>query len=218
MWLERWGVTGNLIIAVCQPLVLLGLLAGVEHLAVHGPDTGTATFYKVVLVVLVGVVWLLSIVLSAHPLPLFLGAVASMIAMGATVSGIESATIHERGLRTTCLVLDVAKRTETTSHFESTTNPDGTPGPGRWTTTTTTYYDHRLRCDDGPIDKMTRHSVAADEGQRLEIAYDPVGRVDPMPASEVTDGSGARDIALIALGMAVVLRVGGVLWERRHGW
>ncbi|MCP3804118.1 VIT1/CCC1 transporter family protein [Allokutzneria sp. A3M-2-11 16] len=198
----------NLVVAIGQPLLLVGVFAASKHLDAYGADDGWTTTLGVVLLVLTGITWLAGIALAASPFLVFAGMVASMIAMGALSSSSADTALHERGVRTTCDVVTVDRRVETRSHYDS----DGT-----WSTTTTIYYDHRLRCDAGPIDTMTLHSRAAEPGQRLEITYDPLLRVDPVPANTVTDGSGSRQTALIAVIVAILSRVGGVLWERRQG-
>ncbi|SDM28522.1 hypothetical protein SAMN04489726_0790 [Allokutzneria albata] len=195
----------NLVAAAGQPVLVVGLLAGADHVAAHWPDSGWTGAVSVILLVLTGLTWLAGIVLAANPLIVFVGAVASMVAMSAVTSSIDDTALYDRGVRTICDVTAVDRRVETRSHYDAN---------GTWSTSTTAYYDHRLRCDDGPIEKMTLLSRAAEAGQRLEITFDPLLKVNPVPADTVTDGSGSQQLALIATLVAVLTRVGGVLWSR----
>ncbi|QUH01398.1 hypothetical protein HUO13_11795 [Saccharopolyspora erythraea] len=214
--MRRWyeSVLAELVVAAGVPLLAIGLMAWGSYLDAYGPG-GAAAFGLQILATLV---WLSS--LALHPEDAmganFVALLALMFALGLTKVGIDDAALHERGLRTVCTVLDVVERQETTSHYTPSSDPDM---PGSWSTTTTYYYDHGLRCDGGPVEHLTTEgSAAAKKGERLEIAYDPQGRLGPVPADALTDGTAAKRTAAALLAVAVLARVGGVVWLRSSSW
>jgi hypothetical protein len=195
----------QLTIALVQPVLVVGLTLGGAYLNAYGsPILGFVLSFAGM------VAWVFSIALHAPMGIIFLSSIALMIAWGATWVGVETGVLHDRGVRTTCTVLDVSKRTETHTTYN---------GDGDWSTTTHTYYDHDLRCTDDHINSMTLSSRAADDGQQLDVIYDPADRVGAQPADHVSDGFGAARVSGVALAVSVFLRVIGVLWRaRRPAW
>ncbi|MGR6999826.1 hypothetical protein ACU686_19940 [Yinghuangia aomiensis] len=101
-----------------------------------------------------------------------------------------------RAVTTSCLVRDVDRRVETSSSTDS---------QGHTTTTTNVYFDYDLACEAGRPSSMTIQHHAADTGERLDVAYDPKGRLDPRPAADVTDGEAALWLAVSCVGATAVL-------------
>jgi hypothetical protein len=200
----------GLTVAVVQPVLVAGLLAAAAHLNAYGSDSQRPL--SVVLAVVGGLLWLLTIALRAPLGVIFLSGCALMLSVGLVTWSIASSVLHGRGVTVACTVLDVIPHTST--YTESDPNGGGT------TTRTETDYEHVLECVGGHPGSATWSTPEAEVGQRLDVTYDPVDRVSPEPADEVQDdGSDNRRLGLASLGVSVLLRLGGVLWERwRHPW
>jgi hypothetical protein len=231
--MTRWR---SVAVAVGQPLVLVGAAAGDAALGAYpgGPATGVV---HVVLIVLVGLLWLAGIALDAHPLALFLGSIAGLVALTAAYGSAEASALHERSERTSCAVEAVTERIE----YSAYTVPDAGP-PAQYPVppapqppfpdpvfdhyddtdhrTPKTYYDYRLTCDRGPVATASWSSRPAEAGQRIDVVYDPLGLVDPVPAADYTDSDGTaeRATAVVATGVMILLRVVGTLWFSWGGY
>jgi hypothetical protein len=194
----------RLVVAVVQPVMFSGLMLSGAYFNAYGSWT-----LGLVLVFAGLVIWLFSIFPEGPTGLMILASAALMITWPAAAQVVDSAALHDRGVRTTCTVLDVSERTETRVTRQ---------GDGNWSWTATTYYDHHLRCADDRLQTMTSSSRAADAGQRLDITFDPAGRVEPQPVDTVWAPAVWAWIGGIALAVSVLLRVIGVLWGRRHPW
>ncbi|MEU8776872.1 hypothetical protein [Streptomyces sp. NPDC048606] len=134
---------------------------------------------------------------------------ASHLAGLATLAGVflvsghvEHAVLEDRGVEVVCVVRGVDRRVETST---------STDAQGHTTTTTNTYYDHRLDCPPGgPSELNGRNSRLGAVGDDLAVVHDPRGKVAPQPARSLDPG-GLRTWALVALGAALLLGVGSVV-------
>ncbi|GLW89667.1 hypothetical protein [Actinokineospora globicatena] len=206
-----WHVT----VALGSPLLVMGLLASGSYLTTRDSGGWPGT----TLVVLGGLAWLFTIFPPSSRFGdgwFFASGVVLMFAMFLANKGIMDAELHDRGFWTTCTVLSVATRTTTSSHYTPSFSSDGTPSGGTWSDSTTYHYDHTLRCDADQVRRMTTDgSPAGQEGQRLEVTYDPSGVIGPKPSDSLTDGV-VKNVAATALTvLAIGVRLGSVLSSRR---
>src|SRR5690348_3175334 len=96
---RSWSVAA----AVGQPLALVGAAAGDAALGAYPGGSATGVVH-VVLSILVGLLWLASIALDAHPVALFLGGIAGLVALTGAYGSAEAVALHERSERTSCAV------------------------------------------------------------------------------------------------------------------
>jgi hypothetical protein len=226
-------------VAVGQPLALVGAAAASAHLGAY-PTGAVAGALNIVLIILVGLLWLASIALDAHPLALFLGGIGGLVALMAVYNGADAGALHERSERTSCTVGAVTERIEYTAYAR----PEVAGPPAQWPVppapmppdppfdpldnvgggsdnhTPTTYYDYRLTCDHGPVTTASWTSRPAEVGTRIDIVYDPLQLVGPVPAADYTDsdGSAERTTALVATAVMIAFRVVGTLWFSWGGY
>jgi hypothetical protein len=200
---EDWGPVGNLLVAVIQPPLTVGGLIAVALLS--GYDRSPAL--TVAALIATGLLWLSGVFLDAKMGLNFLALIALLIALATAWMSVERAILLDRGVRTDCVVLNVTSRTETTNSYD---------GDGHWSTTTDTYYDHRLACDDPHVTGLTADRRLADDGATLVVDYDPLGRVPPTPADQTQSHDLYVRITVIALVAAVLLRVVAVIAELIH--
>jgi hypothetical protein len=189
----------QLALAGAQPVVTFGLVWAGAYQYAYGPKP-----LGVVLVVAGGVALLTGFVLEVPLLVHLLAIVALWFAVSGVFGGVIGHAMQERGVVVGCTVLDVKTRVETRTY----PNENGTSS-----TSETTYYDHELLCADAPVHTMTLASPAAEKGERLDVAYDPEGRLDPSPAGYSATSGGTAVIGWIALAAAFAVRVAAVLVE-----
>ncbi|MFD7236159.1 hypothetical protein ACFWAT_12735 [Streptomyces syringium] len=194
--------------AVGLPVAAVGLVIGARWLNAYGAGGVIAGVLGVLMVLAAMAIWVFSPSLSESGVVFFVSAVTLAIALGGAYAGVDKWVLHSRGVRAQCAVLDVDKRVER----HTTTDAQGFSS-----TTTTTSYDHRLDCAGGRPRAMTTSRRIADKGDRLTVAYDPDGRVGPVPGGDVSDGGTARWVCGLGLAVTIVLRVGDVLVHRRRG-
>jgi hypothetical protein len=189
----------QLALAVAQPVVAFGLVwVGAHQYAYGSGPLGIALVVGGSLVLLAG--FFLEVSLFVH----LLCVVALWIAISGVFGGVVGQALQERGVVAACTVLDVRTRVETRTSTD--TN-------GHNTTSSTTYHDHELDCGDAPVHTLTSSSVVAERGERLDVAYDPEGRLSPWPAADLPSSGDAAVLGWIALVATVVLRVAAVLVE-----
>jgi hypothetical protein len=229
----------DVVVAVGQPLLLVGAAVVGARLGAFPAGAG-AEVVQAVLVPVVGVLWVASVALDAHPVALFLGGIAGVVALLAVLNGTEAAALHERGERTSCAVAAVTERIERSAHVRA----DDRDAPAQWPNppfpppappvsgpgfdpiddfdhdTTTTWYDYRLACDRGPVTALSLTSRPAGAGNRLEVVYDPLQLVGPVPADDYTDSDGSveRLVAVAATVVMIAVRLVGTLWSSRDGY
>ncbi|MFA3872996.1 hypothetical protein ABS735_04805 [Streptomyces sp. MMCC 100] len=206
-WRERCF---ELALAVGVPLLALGAAAGGSLLAAYGPDGWPSELVGggIVLIACAGAFF--SGVFYDNVLAFFSGVPLLLACLG--VAGmVDEAALRSRGEATTCTVTEVDVRVETSTYTDS---------DGMTHTTTTTYYDHALDCDAaaGPR-AMTRTERLADAGKRIDLTYDPHGRVKPQLTGEVSEGNHSNEW-MFGLGLAItlVIRVPVGLTEGSDWW
>jgi len=223
-------------VAVGQPLLLVGTAAVVARLGAY-PAGAVGGVLHPVLFVVVGLLWLSGIALDAHPFALFLGGIAGLVALAAAFTGAEASALHERSERTSCAVASVTERIEYSAYVR----PDAAGSPAQWPgpplppapdpgfdhfddyddhSTPTTWYDYRLSCASGPVTAASWTSRPAEVGNRLDIVYDPLQLVGPVPAAGYTDSDGAAELttAVVGTGIMIAFRVAGTLWFSWYGF
>ncbi|RSN56203.1 hypothetical protein DMH01_30875 [Amycolatopsis sp. WAC 04182] len=198
MRLHPGGPVAQLVIAVGQPALVVGLSLAGAWFSAHSSRVLGGLLFVIGLVL-----WLTSILLAAPLGWILTGAAATVIAAFAVQAGVNDAALYERGIRTSCTVLDIETRRV----------PIRTYDGEQWSTTTDTYYDHRLVCGDGREESLSLSFRAAGEGARLDVVHDPAGVVATQPAGEVSDGTRSAWIGAASLLAAVVARVLGVVHD-----
>ncbi|GAA4997630.1 hypothetical protein GCM10023205_83890 [Yinghuangia aomiensis] len=131
----------------------------------------------------------------------------AFVAVAAADRAVEHHVFQGRAEATSCLVRDVDRRVE----YSTSTDANGTT-----TSHTNVYYDYDLACDGGRPTSMTLGHRPAGRGERLDVAFDPEGRLTPRPVDDVTDGGTALWVSLSCLGATVVLRGADVFADRRR--
>ncbi|MBO8192262.1 hypothetical protein ITI46_11375 [Streptomyces oryzae] len=195
------------------PLLVVGMAYGGATYAVDG-GPGVSVFFGNALVV---VAFLLAFATGflyqpGHPLQPFVAIVTSVL-LAAGVLGIsnkvEDETLRARGESTDCRVLDVDRQVHTSTYTDSN---------GVTHTTTTVDYKHKLRCAGGRPDSMTLEKKYADKGERVEVTFDPRGRVDPEPTRLLERDSPWHTTAwvapLVAIGLRLLVLLAAVVRRR----
>lgn len=119
------------------------------------------------------------------------------VAVTSAGTAVELTHLQRHGRTTSCAVLKIDKRVETSFFYD---------GQGNRTTTTTTHYDHQLDCvDGGRIDLTLKHEIAP-RGYRLDLTFDPDGHLDPIPAVEVEERDTKRSRAAFFLVVTLLVR------------
>ncbi|MBL7255776.1 hypothetical protein [Paractinoplanes lichenicola] len=199
---EWWWGAGNLVVAVGQPL----LLAWVLEASMSGATSGFEPHWLVVAgFVAAALLWMGTIVLHAKMGLNFVACILLVFVGGGVLTVGQAGVMAERGVRTACVVTAVDKHTQTHTTYDS-------PGGGQSTWTETSYV-HALRCEDPKVTGITTGTRLAGAGERLDVDYDPEGRVAPLPA-DVTDSRETTERWVWwVLAAAVLVRVTAVVWE-----
>jgi hypothetical protein len=190
----------QLALAIVQPVVAFGLVwMGAHQYAYVSRPLGIALVVGGALVVLAA--FFLEIPLLVHLLCI----VALWLAISGVFGGVVGHALQERGVVAACTVLDVRTRVETRTSTDADGHNTGT--------SSTTYYDHELDCGAAPVTKLTSSSALAARGERLDVTYDPEGRMSPWPVADLPSSGSALVLGWIALAATVALRVAAVLFE-----
>ncbi|GGP90029.1 hypothetical protein BKA00_000732 [Actinomadura coerulea] len=186
------------LLAVGAPLAGLALIVAQAALNAYGPSTlagnwaGTALLF---VMMMAGYALLVFTQLRYANLLVFFGAFFLLVIGASMVAGaVSDQALRERGRTTACTVQKVDRR-EVTS-----TDSDGN-------TTTHVYYDHDLACAEPRVRTMTTGSRVAGRGERVQVVYDPRGRLDPRPAGSVGDPGTSLKRGAALFGGGVLLRV-----------
>ncbi|MBO8188675.1 hypothetical protein [Streptomyces spirodelae] len=150
----------------------------------------------------------------SHPSQPFVAILTSLL-LAASVIGVTEVvngeTLRSRGRSTHCTVLDVDRQVHTYTYTES----DGTTH-----TTTTVDYKHKLDCAAGRPDSMTLDKKQADKGDRIEVTYDPRGRLDPRPTKWLEKRSKWHTLAYtlppVAIGLRLLVLIRAAVERRRR--
>lgn len=200
-WRSSVGV--SLLFAVGAPITGFSLVVGSAALIALGPDAiggnGVARFF-LGLIAFCGYGLMLFTQLRYFNFLVFFGAFfALFLGVDSVHQAIDDLVLHQRGETTTCTVLQVHSRVVTSTSTDSN---------GNTSTTTTTYYDHRLDCADPRVQAMTTvGDEAADQGQQVDVVFDPASRLGTRPAAAVGDPrpEAAKGAVLIAFGILLRL-------------
>lgn len=132
---------------------------------------------------------------------------SAFVAVAAADRAVEHHAFRGRAEAASCLVRDVDRR----EVYSTSTDANGN---------TTSHWDvsyvYDLACDGGRPASMTLGHRPADKGERLEVAYDPKGRLDPRPVDDVSDGGTALWVCIACTGATVLLRGIDVFADRRR--
>lgn len=186
------------LLAVGAPLAGMALIVARAALVAYGPSAlagnwaGTALLF---VMMMAGYALLVFTQLRYENVLVFFGAFLLLVIGASMVAGaVSDQALHERGRTTACTVQKVDRR-EVTS-----TDSDGN-------TTTDVYYDHDLACAEPRVRTVTTGSRVADRGERIQVVYDPRGRLDPRPAGSVGDPGTSLKWGAALFGGGVLLRV-----------
>ncbi len=204
---------GDLFVAVAPQSLGVSVMAASAWLSAFGPTFLADNWVVDVLLWLLTFAALGLVVFTSlfyeHWLVFFGSFFALSISLFAVHTAVDEWTFHVRGETTSCTVLAVKEREVTSYH----TNADGSSS-----TTTSTYYDHDLRCDVPEVREMTTGSSQGDPGTRVDVAYDPMGRLNAQPAAGAGDFAPPMWIAAVGFTVGTALRVSYVVfrYRRRH--
>ncbi|MER6948461.1 hypothetical protein ABT294_30990 [Nonomuraea sp. NPDC000554] len=191
----------GLLMAVAAPVAGLGLAVVTKIVAADPPgwlDNWAGGLLQVV-AMLAALALALFTGLYFHQVIIFLGSsIALSIALFAATDAVDAWVLTERGQTTPCTIVRVDMRQET----HTTTNADGTTS-----TTTSTSYDHTLTCAQRQVTAMTTDSPAGKAGERIAVAFDPQGRINPKPADSAYDFTGALWRCCVGAVVGIGLRV-----------
>jgi hypothetical protein len=186
------------LLALGAPLGGIALVCAQAALVAYGPSmlagnwAGKALLF---VMMMAGYALLVFTQLRYENILVFFGAFF-LLAIGATLvaNAVSDQAMRERGRTTACTVQKVERR-EVTS-----TDSNGN-------TTTDVYYDHDLACAEPRVRTMTTGSRVADRGERVQVVYDPRGRLRPRPAGSVGDPGTSLKWGAALFGGGVLLRV-----------
>ncbi|NYI03791.1 hypothetical protein [Allostreptomyces psammosilenae] len=205
----RW-LALDVAVAVGVPLLAVGLAYGGAWLNAHGPGWPSEFLGNVVLFVGFALGFFSCVLYLRSERWFFtqflVGAVSGLLlalVVNEVAGTVARDVMRSRGQSTTCEVLDVEVQVRTSNSYDS---------QGRVvSTSTTTYYVHRLDCAAGRPDEMTLGASWGGPGDRIRVTYDPRGRLDPRPTELVEqEGGGPNTLARVAFASAVALRLGYV--------
>ncbi|MGP3973684.1 hypothetical protein ACTWQF_06490 [Streptomyces sp. 8N114] len=200
--------------AVGAPLLVLGMAYGGATYAVDG-GPGSSVFLGNALVV---AAFLLAfstgfLLDPDHPFQPFVAIVTSVLLAGsvlAVAAKVDDETLRTRGESTGCRVLDVDRQEHTTTYTDSN---------GVTHTSTRVDYKHELRCAARRPDSMTLDKKYADQGEHINVTYDPRGRIDPKPTDRLERGSVWHTLALVlppvVIGLRLLVLLAAALDRRR---
>ena len=187
-------------ISVVTALLAMGAAFTASWLTAFGPVTAPERWFATSLS---ASLWLLAYVLvlagaaryfDSHG-PWMLAVGASFLSLGFAIFQVGFAVEHHafrvRGEVTSCTVTAIEKRVHS-SH-------DGGA--------TRTFYIHELDCSEPHVSTMTTGAPVADVGAKVQVRYDPTGRVDPRPAEWAIEPERAFRRGLVALAIAVAARI-----------
>lgn len=184
--------------AVGAPLAGAALIVARAALDAYGPSAlagnwaGSALLF---VMMMAGYALLVFTQLRYENVLVFFGAFFLLTIGASMVAGaVSDQAMRERGRTTACTVQKVDRR-EVTS-----TDGDGNR-------TTDVFYDHDLACAEPRVRTMTTGSRVAGRGERVQVVYDPRGRLDPRPAGSVGDPGGSLAWGAALFGGGVLLRV-----------
>ncbi|WP_347630157.1 hypothetical protein [Actinomadura sp. B10D3] len=192
------------LLAFGAPGAGLAIVVAEAALAAHGPSAlmenwaGTAL---IIVMLLAGYGLIVFTQLRYENILVFFGAFLLLsFGAGYVAEAVREQALHERGRTTACTVQSVDRREVTSTDSEG-------------HTTTRVYYDHDLACAEPRVRKITTGPPpAAKRGDRIQVVYDPRGRLHPRPAASVDDPGATLKRGAALFGGGVLLRV---LYELR---
>jgi hypothetical protein len=186
------------LLAVGAPLGALALVVGQEALNAYGPsllaDNWVGSLLLFVMM-MAGYALVVFTQLRYENILVFFGA-SALLFFGVAITGhaVSQQAMHKRGRTTACTVKKVDRRVVTSTDSEG-------------HTTTDVYYDHTLACAEPRVRMMTTGSRVAEPGGRIQVVYDPLGRLGPRPAGSVGDPGTSLKRGTALFGGGVLLRV-----------
>lgn len=137
-----------------------------------------------------------------HPTEAFGSAIAIFVAVVAVNLAVTAWVFAERGQTTTCSVLRIDERVETSTDSEGNVSQ-------------TTYYHHGLQCAAPEVTNVTTTGRAgAAVGDQIAVHYDPEKRL----GARFDDPPGDRDLALLVAAIATAIgALGRAVSELRPG-
>lgn len=171
-------------------------------------ETGAGAWALLLWLPILGIL-LGSAMMPRRTLVAFVTFFSAFVAVVAADRAVEHHAFRGRAETTSCLVRDVERRVEYSTSTDSN---------GMTTTHTDVYFDYDLTCDGGRPTSMTLGHRPADKGARLDVAFDPKGRLAPRPADDVSGGGTALWVSLSCLAGTAFLRGADAFADRprRH--
>jgi hypothetical protein len=125
------------------------------------------------------------------------------VALFAIQYAVDDAALAHRGHTTRCVIVRVTEREQTSTDA----NGDSQ---------TTTYYDNTVRCAARQVRSVVTSRPAGKPRQRIDVVYDPIGRLAPVPANKVGGSGTALWVSIVALALGALLRGVSELRGRRE--
>ncbi|MBQ1119305.1 hypothetical protein KBZ21_17655 [Streptomyces sp. A73] len=199
---RRWPVVlFHAMGAVGAPLLIVGMAYGGASYAVNGgPDSSVYVGNALVIIAFLGAFGTGFLSDPDHPFQPLVAILTSVLLAGAVLgvaAAVDDETLRSRGKATRCTVLDVDRQVHESTYTDSN---------GITHTTTTIDYKHKLDCAAGRPDSMTLKKKRADEGERIQVTYDPRGRLDPLPTDRLERGSTWSSMAYLLPPVVIGLR------------
>jgi hypothetical protein len=192
---DRIALDGPL--ALGLPVAGLAVVVASTLLVAHGPDVLAGNWAGRSSLELVGFLGYALVLVSGlryESAVVFLG---SCLLLGAGTAVIQNAVeehvLAGRGDVTACIVRDVERRVETHTDSEGHTH-------------TEVFYDYRVACDDPEVREFTTWRKVAEDGESLDVRYDPVGRLDPRPAELAGSLCSSMSVGLLLFAAGMALR------------
>ncbi|NDU73425.1 hypothetical protein GWI34_12365 [Actinomadura sp. DSM 109109] len=186
------------LLAVGAPVAGTGLVVGKAALVAYGPSILAGNWAGktlLFLVMMAGYALLVFTQIRYENVLVFFGAFVLLSVGTFMLAGsVSDQAMRDRGRTTACTVQDVDRRVVT--HTDSEGN-----------TTTDVYYEYDLACAEPQVRRMTLNGQVADRGERVEVLYDPRGRLAPRLAGSVGDPATPLKWGAALFGGGVLLRV-----------
>ncbi|MGI5347849.1 hypothetical protein ACQEU8_06590 [Streptomyces sp. CA-250714] len=202
--------------AVVAPLLVLGMAYGGARYAANG-SPGSSVFIGNALVIVAfitafGTGFLLDPDHPFQPLVAIVTSVLLALSVIGLADEVSNNILRTRGEATRCTVLDVDRQVHTSTYTDSN---------GVTHTTTKVNYKHKLDCAAGRPDSMTLDKKRAEKGERIEVTYDPRGRLDPKPTAMLAEKGAWRTVAFVlppvVIGLRLLVLIAAALERRRYG-
>lgn len=107
---------------------------------------------------------------------------------------VDNWVLDRRGEVTQCTLLDIERREEAAIDSEG-------------NLTSQDYYDHHVSCPNPQVEEFTSGEPVGADGDRVDVLYDPAGRLTPRPAAAVDSPSSLLRWGVPLFTAGIVVRI-----------